>query len=112
MVMVLLVGYPLANLLLLVGSILVFARKTAGGVLLAIGAFVAFGLMVAWLIMALIGAWVHPSYIFENWRGWVMIIVGVLALATLILAMVPPTWRYLRSKRGFPPPAYGGYPGY
>ncbi|MBO0840817.1 MAG: hypothetical protein J2O49_08365 [Sciscionella sp.] len=115
MVMAMLLVFPLANLLLLIGAILVLARKAAGAALLAIGALLALGLTAAWLFVGLSTAETYANYVLQDWRGWMMIIAMACALLTLIFALLPPTWRYLRSSSDVPartPPGYPRPPGY
>lgn len=98
MVLAMLLVFPLANLLLLLGAVFVFAQKTTGGVLLVVGALLALGLTAAWLFVGMSTVPVYANYVLQDWRGWMMMIAMACALLTLILAVLPSTWRYLRGR--------------
>ncbi|WP_189209280.1 MULTISPECIES: hypothetical protein [Actinokineospora] len=90
---------PLAALLLLIGAIVIFARAVAGPILTAIGAFLLLALQLMYLILS--GFYLH-----------VLTLVGlVLALVTLVMSLLPPTFAWTRSKPRFPAyPAPMPYP--
>lgn len=103
-----LVGLGLADLLLLVGAILLFARKVTGAVLAALGAII----VLTVLLMAVIQFPVVNVFLVGT---------AMSALTTLVLSMLPPTfaWLRFRPQRGgfpaqpaYPQPAYPqpGYP--
>ena len=88
------IGFPLAGFLLLIGAFLVFARTVAGPVMTALGSTVVLSLILMAVILS---------------RGDLAVItlMGlVLALPTVILSLLPPTFAWARK----PAPAY--YPRY
>ena len=92
-----LIALPLAALLLLVGSIMIFVRTVAGPVMTALGAV----LVLAYMVMLLVLSHGHV--------GLVLIAGLVLSLPTLLLSLLPPTFAWTRAKKqAFPPP----YPRY
>ncbi|MFD9887767.1 hypothetical protein ACFWY9_00395 [Amycolatopsis sp. NPDC059027] len=101
-------------LLLLVGSILVFARVKAGAVLLLIGA----GLdVLAWVAVAALTGGESLNYLellaYAPLIGIVDLLGLLIAVAVVILAALPPTRRYLSASRQpiqHGPPVPYGYP--
>ncbi|EME63872.1 hypothetical protein [Amycolatopsis decaplanina] len=95
--------------LLLSGGILLLLRKRAGRVLTVIGAASAIGFVALTFLLRAIGSHFYFSYggvnlYFGFGFGWLLFVVLIPAIATLVLALVPPTARWLAAK----PPAAGG----
>lgn len=91
---------------LIPGGILAWLRFRAGGVMLAIGG----GLVAAIVLMLVIDAASAGGIEYIAALDWVALIGGI---ATLVLATIPPTTRWLKSRGGKPGHSgYQGYPGY
>ncbi|MGW5050992.1 hypothetical protein [Actinokineospora sp. NPDC004072] len=88
------IGFPLASLLLLAGAIMTFARVVAGPVLAAIGAFLVLAMLLMFLVLS--GGYVNA----------LMILGFILALVTLVMSLLPPTFAWTRA----PKPAFAPYP--
>ncbi|MFD6066792.1 hypothetical protein [Amycolatopsis lurida] len=108
--------------LLLGGGIMLLLRKRAGRVLTVIGAASAIGFVALTFLLRAFDAHFHFSYggvILHFGFGWLLFLVLIPAIATLVLALVPPTARWLAAKPqagavqppnfGYPPPQ-PGYP--
>ncbi|GAB3488797.1 hypothetical protein [Amycolatopsis cihanbeyliensis] len=103
-----------AAVFLLIGALLTFFRVIAGAIMLLIGALL--GLAAPLLEPALLGGNDYGTYFeavfqleFEN--AFVRLGAIVLAPVVLILAALPPTFRYL-GHRPRPMPTYDPRPGY
>ncbi|MFE6610320.1 hypothetical protein [Amycolatopsis sp. NPDC057786] len=105
--------------LLLGGGILLLVRKRAGRVLTVIGAAGAIGFVALTFLLRAIGSHFHFSYggvMLHFGFGWLLFVVLIPAIATLVLALIPPTGRWLAAKNtGTQPPNFGypqqpGYP--
>ncbi|KFU82692.1 hypothetical protein SAMN04489729_6197 [Amycolatopsis lurida] len=108
--------------LLLGGGIMLLLRKRAGRVLTVIGAASAIGFVALTFLLRAFDVHYHFSYsgvtLFFGF-GWLLFVVLIPAIATLVLALVPPTVRWLAAKPqagaaqppnfGYPPPQ-PGYP--
>lgn len=115
----------LSAALLLSGGILLLLRKSAGRVLTVIGAGATILFVVSIFLMRAIGSHFFFTYSGVTLRfgaGWLLIVVLIPAIATLVLALIPPTARWLAAKKqpalagpppnfGYPPPLPGYPPG-
>lgn len=93
---VILSGYGASLLLLLAGSLCVFLRKTAGGITLIIGTALT---LASWLTNAAwAGLFDYFEMLFEYFgvNSVLLLITPILSLITLIPAVLPATFRYLR----------------
>lgn len=91
-------GYAISIPLLLAGSLCAFLRKTAGAILLIIGTAL---LLTSWLINALrTGLLDYFKMLFEYFgvNAAFLLAVPILSLSTLVPAVLPATFRYLRHK--------------
>ncbi|RSN08990.1 hypothetical protein DMC63_32955 [Streptomyces sp. WAC 05977] len=108
--------------LLLGGGIMLLLRKRAGRLLTVIGAAGAIGFVALAFLLRAIGSSFYFSYggvMLHFGFGWLLFVVLIPAIATLVLALVPPTARWLAAKPqadsaqppnfGYPPPQ-PGYP--
>ncbi|WP_410580464.1 hypothetical protein [Amycolatopsis sp. lyj-108] len=113
----------LSAALLLSGGILLLLRKKAGRVLTVIGAGATILLVASIFLMEAIGSHFFFSYsgVTSHFGvGLLLIVVPIPAIATLVLALIPPTARWLAAKKqpalAGPPPNFGypppqpGYP--
>ncbi|MEV6909851.1 hypothetical protein [Amycolatopsis sp. NPDC051071] len=107
--------------LLLLGGILLLMRKGAGRVLTAVGAAFPLFMVLVTIVVRSLGLDFYFSYgglsLFFG-IGGVLIQVLLPAIATLVLALIPPTARWVAAKKqaAVPPPHFGypqarpGYP--
>jgi hypothetical protein len=109
----------LAGLLLLIGAILVCARKTAGAVLVIIGAIAAIAGFFLFPILlgggASIGSYFEEVFKFQETIFTFNALTLIGAPLTLIFAVLPPTFNHLRGGSdddgyGDPYPGSGGFP--
>jgi hypothetical protein len=109
-----LAGYLVAGLVLLLGSLATFFRATAGAVLLGVGALLAIGALLTEPLSVGVPLARFADAMFTH--GGVAMIdrVGLAALSVLVLvlAFVPPTFRYLRYRAPLLPAlsGQGAYP--
>jgi hypothetical protein len=113
----------LAALLLLVGVLLVFVRKVAGAILIAIGGLVGAAIIVLFPVIVSanspvslgIGEYLKEVFKFSQTHGTFSAITLIASPLALILAIIPPTLKYLRGSAGsdgyddYSQPG-GGYP--
>ncbi|MFI7115697.1 hypothetical protein [Amycolatopsis sp. NPDC049868] len=112
--------------LLLGGGIMLLLRKRAGRVLTVIGAASAIGFVALAFLLRAIDSHFHFSYsgVLLNFGfGMTLFVVLIPAIVTLVLALIPPTARWLAAKNtaagavqppnfGYPPqPGYPPAPG-
>lgn len=93
-----LAGYLVAGLVLLLGSLATFFRATAGAVLLGLGAVLAIGSLLVEPVSVGVPLARFTDAMFTH-GGFAMVDrVGLagLAVLVLVLAFLPPTFRYLR----------------
>ncbi|MBE1576126.1 DUF3824 domain-containing protein [Amycolatopsis roodepoortensis] len=100
---------------LLGGGIMLLLRKRAGRVLTVIGAASAIGFVALTFLLQAFDAHFHFSYggvMLHFGVGLLLIVVLIPAIATLVLALVPPTARWLAAKPqgGAAQPPNFGYP--
>ncbi|MFC0114433.1 hypothetical protein [Kibdelosporangium aridum] len=115
---VVLVIQAVATLLLVLGAILALLRKTAGAVLAIAGAIVALaGFFIEPLLADRpnLGRYLESVFEFGNSAATFRALVAIAAVLTLIFAVLPPTFKYLRGNRNddFPQQQYpgsGGFP--
>ncbi|MFI5591584.1 hypothetical protein ACIA5G_41495 [Amycolatopsis sp. NPDC051758] len=109
-----LAAYLVAGLVLLLGSLATFFRATAGAVLLGVGALLAIGALLTEPLSVGVPLARFADAMFTH--GGVAMIdrVGLAALSVLVLvlAFVPPTFRYLRYRTPLLPAlsGQGAYP--
>ncbi|AUI61612.1 hypothetical protein [Amycolatopsis sp. BJA-103] len=102
--------------LLLSGGILLLLRKGAGRVLTVVGAGATLGFVALAFVLRAIGAGFYFTYsgvTLQFGVGVLLIVVLAPAIATLVLALIPPTARWVAAKKqpaGFMPPPHYGYP--
>jgi hypothetical protein len=114
LVLVDLAAYLVAGLVLLLGSLATLFRATAGAVLLGIGALLAVGALLTEPLSVGVPPARFADAMFTH-GGFAMIDrVGLAALSVLVLvlAFVPPTFRYLRYRTPVLPvlAGQGAYP--
>ncbi|MEV7550119.1 hypothetical protein AB0N89_10885 [Amycolatopsis sp. NPDC089917] len=103
---------------LLSGGILLLLRKGAGRVLTAIGTGVAIVCVALAFVLRATGAFFFFSYsgvLLHFGFGWLLILVLIPAIPTLVLALIPPTGRWIAAKKqsvSAVPPNFGYPPGY
>ncbi|UMP06035.1 hypothetical protein [Amycolatopsis sp. EV170708-02-1] len=112
--------------LLLSGGILLLVRKRAGRLLTVIGAAAAIGFVALTFLLRALGSHFYFSYggvMLHFGFGWLLFVVLIPAIVTLVLALIPPTARWLAAKNtaagavqppnfGYPPqPGYPPAPG-
>nr|WP_052478562.1 hypothetical protein [Kibdelosporangium sp. MJ126-NF4]CEL19121.1 Twin-arginine translocation protein TatA [Kibdelosporangium sp. MJ126-NF4]CTQ95077.1 Twin-arginine translocation protein TatA [Kibdelosporangium sp. MJ126-NF4] len=106
--------YGVGGLLLLVGAILTFLRKVAGAVLIIIGAIVGLAAMLTEPLLMRIGVdyGVYMEFVFqfEQAEGTFRALTLIVAPLALIVAVLPPTFKYLRGSSNDGYASYGGYP--
>ena len=109
-VLVLLGVYLLTAMLLLIGALATFFRSLAGGILLLAGSLLTIAVILVEPLIIQGGK--YDAY-FKYLFGFddVGAVIGVASLAVspvlFLLAVIPPTFRYLRYRRPIPQ-AYGG----
>ncbi|RSN47974.1 hypothetical protein DMC64_12195 [Amycolatopsis sp. WAC 04197] len=99
--------------LLLGGGILLLVRKRAGRVLTVIGSAGAIGFVVLTFLFRAIGSSFYFSYggvMLHFGFGWLLFVVLIPAIVTLVLALIPPTGRWLAAKDTAAQPQNFGYP--
>ncbi|MFE5570749.1 hypothetical protein ACFQ68_37545 [Amycolatopsis japonica] len=99
--------------LLLGGGILLLVRKRAGRVLTVIGSAGAIGFVALTFLFRAIGSSFYFSYggvMLHFGFGWLLFVVLIPAIATLVLALIPPTGRWLAAKNTPTQPPNFGYP--
>ncbi|MBB5852820.1 hypothetical protein ACFQ05_05945 [Amycolatopsis umgeniensis] len=104
------------GVLLLIGGILLLLRKRAGRMLVVIGAGAAIFFGVVLVVLGATGS--HFHYVFggvSGLYGFLGMIIQLLlpAIATIVLALIPPTGRWLtfaKQPAVFMPPQNHGYP--
>ncbi|RSN65889.1 hypothetical protein DMH01_05945 [Amycolatopsis sp. WAC 04182] len=102
--------------LLLGGGIMLLLRKRAGRVLTVIGAASSIGFVALTFLLRAIGSHFYFSYggvTLHFGFGWLLFVVLIPAIATLVLALVPSTARWLAAKpqaAGVAQPPNFGYP--
>ncbi len=99
--------------LLLLGGILLLMRKGAGRVLTAIGAAFTLFMVLVTIVVRSLDLTFYFSYggltLFVG-VGGVLIQVLIPAIATLVLALIPPTARWVAAGKQVVPPPHFGYP--
>ena len=111
-VLVLLGVYLMTALLLLIGALATFFRSFAGGILLLIGSLLTIAVIFAEPLVALDGKYdVYFKYLFgfEDLGAIIGVASLVVSPVLFLLAVIPPTFRYLRYRRPIPQ-AYGAQP--
>lgn len=97
-VLVDLAGYLGAGLVLLLGSLATFFRATAGAILLGLGALLAIGALLTEPLSVGVPLARYTDAMFTH-GGFAMadrLALAGLAVLVLVLAFLPPTFRYLR----------------
>lgn len=106
----------LVALVLLIGAIMMFARKTAGAVLTIVGAVIAAaGVLLEPVMLGIgrYGRYMEALFQLDTAATLFRVLTLFAAPVVLILAVLPPTFKYLRSSRGSHSPGYpvyGAYP--
>ncbi|MFD8500507.1 hypothetical protein [Amycolatopsis sp. NPDC059657] len=98
---------PILAGLLIGGGIMIFLRKPAGRLNVIIGASLAIAVYATAIVFGAVGVYAHgimPA-------AFVMLIAALPAVATVVLASLSSTARWLAPRPVFPPPPYG-VPGY
>ena len=111
-VLTMLVLYLATALLLLIGALATFFRSFAGGILLLVGALLTVGAILIEPLLILRGQYsTYFKYLFgfENFGSIAGASALVLAPLLFLLAVIPPTFKYLRYQRPAPQ-AYGRQP--
>ena len=106
-------GYLLAGLVLLLGSLSTLVRATAGAVLLGVGALLAIGALLTEPLSMGVPLGRFADAMFTHGGLAMVDRVGLAALSVLVLvlAFLPPTFRYLRYRAALPVMAgQGVYP--
>ncbi|ALG06575.1 hypothetical protein [Kibdelosporangium phytohabitans] len=116
-VVMILVGQLLTGLVMLIGSIVTFARKTAGAVLILIGALVGLASVLTEPLMLPggsknLGRFYETVFEFGSAEATFRALIVIIAPLALIFAVLPPTFKYLRGNRDdfSQYPGGGGYP--
>jgi hypothetical protein len=104
------------GLFLLIGAILMFARKLAGAILAIIGSIMAIAMFFLEPVIisdgkADIGRFIEAVFQFEQTETIFRALILIVAPLALILAVIPPTLKHLKGV-GNAPYAGDGYPGY
>lgn len=98
---------PVLAGLLLGGGIMIFLRKPAGRLAVIVGAALAITVYASAIVFGAVGVYargVLPA-------GFVMLIAALPAIATVVLASLSSTVRWLTARQDSPPPPFG-VPGY
>ncbi len=120
--MTILIGRGAGALILLVGVILVFVRKVAGAILIALGGVV--GVAIVLLYPNILGIsigmvdYLEVIFKFEETQATFSAIALIASPLALIVSLLPPTLKYLRGRSGssdydldYPQqPGSGGFP--
>ncbi|WP_290062629.1 hypothetical protein [Amycolatopsis solani] len=106
-------GYLVAGLVLLLGSLATLFRATAGAVLLGVGALLAIGALLMEPVSMGVPLARFADAMFT--RGGLAMLdrvgLATLSVLVLVLAFLPPTFRYLRYRAALPALAGpGAYP--
>jgi hypothetical protein len=123
-VLTILIGRAAGALFLLVGVILVFVRKVAGAILIAVGGLIGAAIILLYptlLSDALgvtigMGDYLELIFKFESTEATFSAIALIASPLALILSLLPPTLKYLRGRSGssdyddYPQQPGGGYP--
>jgi hypothetical protein len=93
-----LAGYLAAGLVLLLGSLSTLFRATAGAVLLGAGALLAIGALLTEppSMKVPLGRFVDAMFTHGGFAIVDRLVLAALAVLVLVLAFLPPTFRYLR----------------
>ncbi|HET6287584.1 MAG TPA: hypothetical protein VFG15_12645 [Amycolatopsis sp.] len=105
----------LSAALLLSGGILLLLRKSAGRTLTVIGAGATVVLVASTFLLRAFGThfFSYSGVTLRFGVGWLLIVVLIPAIATFVLALIPPTARWLAAKKQSslgPPPHFGSSP--
>ncbi|MFC4087110.1 hypothetical protein [Amycolatopsis samaneae] len=108
-----LAGYLLAGLLLLVGALATFFRSTAGAVLLIIGTVLAIvSILLEPLATSSYAHYFTAVFRLRNFAAIDRVALMALVPLTLLFAVLPPTFKYLRHRPQAAMPPYGGPQGH
>jgi hypothetical protein len=113
-VLVDLAGFLVAGLVLLLGSLATLFRATAGAVLLGLGALLAIGALLVEPLSAGVPLARYVDAMFTHGGLAMVDRVGLagLAVLVLVLAFLPPTFRYLRYRSTPTLPVFSGQGAY
>ncbi|ONI77701.1 hypothetical protein ALI144C_30050 [Actinosynnema sp. ALI-1.44] len=114
-IVTILVGQLIVGLVMLIGSIVTFARKTAGAVLILIGALLGVASVLTEPLMLPggsknLGLFYETIFEFGQAEATCRALIVIVAPLALIFAVLPPTFKYLRGNRNGDYAGYGAYP--
>jgi hypothetical protein len=91
----------LAGLVLLIGAIIVFTRKTAGAIMLAIGGLIGLAIILLEPVIfdADFGGYFDAIFGFDGAQATFRVIALFASPLTLLLSLLPPTFGYLRGTK-------------